>query len=141
MEKLKQNTLDESTTDLGFCRVLNENAGKTVASLTRTVTLDDGSEVLVEGMTSDAIKNLLKGSTDKTPGEPVEVYQDSSIIGPTETQILDGVVQMYNNEELNTVSVLNMDDLTSEDSNLTDDNDNLTDDNDNLTFENNGMEG
>jgi hypothetical protein len=36
--------------------------------------------------------------SDKTPGEPTQVYVDDTVIGPVETETLDGVVQVYNTD-------------------------------------------
>lgn len=95
MEKLKQNNLEESTTSLGFCKVVNDNAkelGTTrVAALEREETLEDGTKVTVAGMTPDAIRNLLNEQganvSNITPGEPAETIDNSQ---------LDGIVQKYN---------------------------------------------
>ena len=107
MEKLTQ----ELTTAEGFCKVMNDNAetlGTDLrATMIRTEELDDGTVVQVEGMTPDAIKNLFNqqitkanadetGISFKTPGEPVQVYVDDTVIEPVETELLDGVVQVYN---------------------------------------------
>lgn len=93
MRTLKQNNLEEATTDLGFLETINENAGEEIVALEREVELDDGTIVTVEGITPDRMKAVLNGGADpeiitfKTPGEP-----DGD---------LDGVVRAYNlaNEE------------------------------------------
>lgn len=107
MEKLTQ----ELTTAEGFCKVMNDNAAELgtdlKATMIRTEELDDGTVVQVEGMTPDAIKNLFNqqitkvnadetGISFKTPGESVQVYVDDTVIEPVETELLDGVVQVYN---------------------------------------------
>ena len=87
MSKLRQNDLEKSTTDLGFLRVLNENKANTIA-LQKTVTLEDGTEVVVENVTPAKMKNALNSLSDtnkvtyETPGEK---YEDKN-----------GVVQIYN---------------------------------------------
>lgn len=83
MEKLTQ----ELTSAEGFCKVINENAGEVKATMIREVELEDGTVVKVEGMTPEAIKNVL-GVSFKTPGEPVQSMIDGSII--------NGVAQVYN---------------------------------------------
>lgn len=107
MEKLTQ----ELTTAEGFCSVMNANATELgtdlKATMIRTEELEDGTEVQIEGMTPDAMKNLFNqqitkanatetGVSFKTPGEPVQVYVDDTVIEPVETELLDGVVQIYN---------------------------------------------
>lgn len=107
MEKLTQ----ELTTAEGFCSVMNANATELgtdlKATMIRTEELEDGTEVQIEGMTPDAMKNLFNqqitkaNATEteisfKTPGEPVQVYVDDTVIEPVETELLDGVVQVYN---------------------------------------------
>lgn len=109
MKKLKQNNLEESTTDIGFVKAINENAeelGTNKIALIREVEIEDGVNVNVESVTPHRMKAILNqqitasGSdseiTFKTPGEPVQVYVDSNKIGPVETQVLDGMVQLYN---------------------------------------------
>ena len=75
---LKQNTLEEATTELGF-------ATETNTPLTREVTLEDNTVVKVEGITPYKMKEILK-SEFVTPGE--KYFNDE--IG------LNGVVQNYN---------------------------------------------
>ena len=75
---LKQNTLVEATTELGF-------ATETNTPLTREVTLEDNTVVKVEGITPYKMKEILK-SEFVTPGE--KYFNDE--IG------LNGVVQNYN---------------------------------------------
>lgn len=75
---LKQNTLAEATTELGF-------AAETNTPLTREVTLEDNTVVKVEGITPYKMKEILK-SEFVTPGE--KYFNDE--IG------LNGVVQNYN---------------------------------------------
>lgn len=82
MEKLKQNTLAEATSELGFATVTN-------TPLTREVALEDGTIVKVEGVTPEKMANILK-STFVTPGEVVET---------SNYEKLNGVVQNYNAEE------------------------------------------
>lgn len=76
---LKQNNLEEATTELGFPK-------ETGIPLQREVELEDGTEVIVEGVTPSKLANDL-GVTFRTPGEP---YITSD--GTT----LNGVVQTYN---------------------------------------------
>ena len=93
-EKLLQNNLAEATTEIGFVHVLNNDTGETVVALQREVTLDDGTKVMVEGITPDKMKsalNTLVGGSEevitfKTPGEPY-------INGDIE---IGGVCQAYN---------------------------------------------
>lgn len=75
---LKQNTLAEATTELGF-------AAETNTPLTREVTLEDNTVVKVEGITPYKMKEILK-SEFVTPGEK---YFNNEIG-------LNGVVQNYN---------------------------------------------
>ena len=75
---LKQNTLAEATTELGF-------ATETNTPLTREVTLEDNTVVKVEGITPYKMKEILK-SEFVTPGEK---YFNNGIG-------LNGVVQNYN---------------------------------------------
>lgn len=109
MKKLKQNNLEESTTDIGFVKSINENAeelGTNKIALIREVEIEDGVNVNVESITPHRMKAILNqqitasGSdseiTFKTPGEPVQVYVNGDEIGPVETQVLDGMVQLYN---------------------------------------------
>ena len=79
MEKLKQNTLEEATTDLGFAKA-------TETPLTRQVQLDDGTTVTVEGVTPNKMASILK-STFVTPGEKAQIPSG---------EYIDGVVQKYN---------------------------------------------
>lgn len=79
MEKLKQNTLEEATTDIGFAKA-------TGTPLTRQVQLDDGTTVTVEGVTPNKMASILK-STFVTPGEKAQIPSGDYI---------DGVVQKYN---------------------------------------------
>ena len=83
---LKQNTLADATTELGF-------ATETNTPLTRKVITEDG-EVTVEGITPYKMKEVLNQSgtglnTFKTPGE---VYFGENIR-------INGVVQNYNGEQ------------------------------------------
>ena len=125
MEKLKQNNLSEGTDALGFCRVLNANAEEAgleaKVALVREVELEDGTIVKAEGMTPNAIKSALNeqvagGITFETPGEPVQVYVDNTVIAPEETEVKDGLVQIYNGiEELaNHVEPMMIDEEDSE---------------------------
>lgn len=79
MEKLKQNTLEEATTDIGFAKA-------TETPLTRQVQLDDGTTVTVEGVTPNKMASILK-STFVTPGEKAQIPSG---------EYIDGVVQKYN---------------------------------------------
>lgn len=109
MKKLKQNNLEESTTDIGFVKAINENAeelGTNKIALIREVEIEDGVNVNVESITPHRMKAILNQQitasggdseiTFKTPGEPVQVYVNGDEIGPVETQVLDGIVQLYN---------------------------------------------
>lgn len=88
MEKLKQNNLEEATTELGFVQAINANAGETVVALEREVELENGEIVTVAGITPEKMKAVLNNGADpeivtfKTPGE---------IVGD-----LNGVCQAYN---------------------------------------------
>ena len=82
---LKQNTLAEATTELGF-------ATETNTPLTRKITID-GQECIVEGITADKMKEVLNQNgigttTFKTPGEQ---YRNNDLV-------LNGVVQNYNGD-------------------------------------------
>lgn len=79
MEKIKQNTLEEATTDIGFAKA-------TETPLTRQVQLDDGTTVTVEGVTPNKMASILK-STFVTPGEKAQIPSG---------EYIDGVVQKYN---------------------------------------------
>lgn len=114
MEKVKQNELSNSTTELGFVHVINsnlENSGsEDLIAFQREVELEDGNTVTVESVTPEKMKSILNNNaiiteseeiiTNKTPGEIVEVYKDSSKIGPTETTLLKGIAQIANNSEI-----------------------------------------
>lgn len=84
---LKQNNLAEATTENGFPTEVG-------CPLQKEVTLEDGTKVIVEGITPDKMKAILnqyvdgneEGITFKTPGE---IYKNDN----TE---LNGVVQIYN---------------------------------------------
>lgn len=84
---LKQNNLIEATTENGFPTEVE-------FPLQREVTLEDGTTVIVEGVTPEKMKAILNQNVDgsedassfKTPGE---IYKNDS----TE---LNGVVQNYN---------------------------------------------
>lgn len=86
-EKLLQNTLAEATTEMGF-------PAKTNTPLQKEVTLEDGTKVIVEGITPDKMKTVLNQNVDgteeavtfKTPGE---VYKNEEVELP-------GVCQIYN---------------------------------------------
>lgn len=92
MEKLKQNNLAESTSELGFLEVMNENKETPAVYLNREVTLETGETVTVEGMSASKLKEALNNGADpevitfKTPGE---VYNEE----------IKGVVQIYNENE------------------------------------------
>lgn len=75
---LKQNTLAEATTEQGFPK-------ETGLPLRREVTLEDGTKVLVEGVTPEAMATKLNAHF-VTPGEK---YVDNG-------KDLNGVVQEYN---------------------------------------------
>lgn len=114
MEKVKQNELSDSTTELGFVHVINSNlessGSEDLIAFQREVELEDGTIVTVESVTPEKMKSILNNNaiiteseeiiTNKTPGEIVEVYKDSSKIGPTETTLLKGIVQITNNSEI-----------------------------------------
>lgn len=88
MEKLKQNNLEEATTELGFVQAINANAGETVVALEREVELENGEIVTVAGITPEKMKAVLNNGADpekvtfKTPGENVGE--------------IEGVCQAYN---------------------------------------------
>ena len=112
MKELKQNSLDQATTEVGFVKTLNENAeevGTEKVYLTREVELDDGTKVMVEGITPEKMKNVLNNHigedtvTFQTPGERV----------PTTEGEIKGVVQVYNealSDDLAISSLSNSDD-------------------------------
>lgn len=89
MEKLKQNNLAESTSELGFLEVMNENKETPAVYLNKEVTLETGETVTVEGMSANKLKEALNNGADpevitfKTPGEN---YNDE----------IKGVVQVFN---------------------------------------------
>lgn len=93
-DKLLQNNLAEATTEMGF-------PAKVDTPLQREVTLEDGTTVIVEGITPNQMKNILNANSDdpeesitfKTPGE--DYVKDGEIL-------IQGVVQKYNeaNEDL-----------------------------------------
>lgn len=78
MEKIKQNTLAEATTELGFCKATNT---KLVQEK-----IIDGQKVEVAGISPNTMATLL-GSTFKTPGEKITTSEGTE---------LNGVVQNYN---------------------------------------------
>lgn len=115
MKKLKQNSLSEATTELGFVKALNANAeelGTEKIYLSREKELEDGTRVIVEGITPHKMKNILNSKigdekvTFKTPGEIVK----------TEEGELQGVVQLYNTERDSVI--LNLAEPTSNDLDL-----------------------
>ena len=84
-EKLLQNTLSEATTEQGFPAKIN-------TPLQKEVVLEDGTTVIVEGITPNKMKEILNNSREEittfiTPGEK---YVDNG-------KDLNGVVQNYNN--------------------------------------------
>ena len=111
MENLKQNTLNDSTTDLGFVQAINTNleasGSENKIAFQREVELEDGTIVTVESVTPESMKVILNNNAvimggtgtinTKTPGEIVQVYSNPNEIGPTETKIANGVVQITNN--------------------------------------------
>ena len=102
MEKLKQNTLEEATTDIGFAKA-------TETPLTRQVQLDDGTTVTVEGVTPNKMASILK-STFVTPGEKAQIPSG---------EYIDGVVQKYNatvvsTEDEEEISALDLDEESQE---------------------------
>ena len=113
MENLKQNTLNDSTTDLGFVQAINTNleasGSEAKISFQREVELEDGTIVTVESITPEKMKSVLNdnavimGGTGiinaKTPGEIVQVYDYPDKISPVETTMINGVVQIANNTE------------------------------------------
>lgn len=91
MSKLKQNNLEEATTELGFLSTINEGDPNLKATLVREVELEDGTIVNVEGMTPYSFKTLFtqRGAdvTFLTPGENHETY---------EGEVISGIVQAVN---------------------------------------------
>ena len=101
MSELRQNTLEDATTESSFLTTINENAGETVVSLQREVELEDGEIVTVEGITPDKMKAILNNGVEpeavtfKTPGEyyneevkgVVRAYNESTE-APADSQIL-----------------------------------------------------
>ena len=94
--KLLQNTLAEATTEQGF-------PTKVGVPLQKEVTLEDGTVVIVEGITPNQMKNILNQTAEepeevtfKTPGE---VYENEDIT-------LKGVVQIYNGSEVSGLNVI-----------------------------------
>lgn len=87
-DRLLQNNLAEATTEMGF-------PAKVDTPLQREVTLEDGTTVIVEGITPNQMKNILNANSDdpeesitfKTPGE--DYVKDGEIL-------IQGVVQKYN---------------------------------------------
>ena len=111
MERIKQNDLENSTTELGFVHVINSNledsGSQDSIAFQREVTLEDGTTVTVESVTPEKMKSILNANaviteseeviTNKTPGETIEVNKEPDKVGPGETKLLDGVVQITNN--------------------------------------------
>lgn len=99
MEKLKQNNLEEATTELGFVKVINANAtekGTSTIALQKKVELEDSTKVTVEGITPDKLKSVLNEQanntiTFKTPGEN---YNDEIL----------GIAEEYNKQIENSSS-------------------------------------
>lgn len=114
MSNLKQNNLSEATTELGFVQTINANKANTTA-LQKEVTLEDGTKVIVEGITPSRMKQVLNSMVDgnedavtfETPGEDygnrdgvVQIYNDSIIApdlvsiaittAPTKTTYVEG---------------------------------------------------
>lgn len=114
MSNLKQNNLSEATTELGFVQTINANKANTTA-LQKEVTLEDGTKVIVEGITPSRMKQVLNSMVDgnedavtfETPGEDygnrdgvVQIYNDSIIApdlvsiavttAPTKTAYVEG---------------------------------------------------
>lgn len=90
MSRLKQNNLEESTTDIGFIKVINENKGETIVALQKEIELEDGTTVIVESITPSKMKQVLNSMVDGNEGAityetPGEEYEGR-----------DGVVQIYN---------------------------------------------
>lgn len=99
MKNLEQNNLANATTDLGFVKVVNENAselGTSEIALQREVVLEDGNTVKVEGITPSKMKAVLNEQTNnaityQTPGENFEkTFEEGTI---------RGIVQEYNSIE------------------------------------------
>ena len=113
MENLKQNTLNDSTTDLGFVQAINTNleasGSENKIAFQREVELEDGTIVTVESVTPESMKVILNNNAvimggsgiinAKTPGEIVQVYDNPDKISPIETTMINGVVQIANNTE------------------------------------------
>lgn len=99
-EKLLQNTLAEATTEMGF-------PAKTNTPLQKEVTLEDGTKVIVEGITPDKMKTVLNQNVDgteeavtfKTPGE---VYKNDEVELPGVCQVYNGSITV---QEDNMVSI------------------------------------
>lgn len=98
MKNLEQNNLANATTDLGFVKVVNENAnelGTSEIALQKEVVLEDGNTVKVEGITPSKMKAVLNEQanntiTYQTPGENFEkTFEEGTI---------KGIVQDYNDE-------------------------------------------
>ena len=98
MKNLEQNNLANATTDLGFVKVVNENAselGTSEIALQKEVVLEDGNTVKVEGITPSKMKAILNEQanntiTYQTPGENFEkTFEEGTI---------KGIVQDYNDE-------------------------------------------
>lgn len=104
-KKLKQNDLANSTSELGILNVVNKNvaaySGITKLQLRHTATLDDGTKVVIEGMTPEKFKAGLNNEVDQnkieynTPGESY-IY-----IADKDQYELDGVVRKYNDNYVN----------------------------------------
>ena len=113
MENLKQNTLNDSTTDLGFVQAINTNleasGSENKIAFQREVELEDGTVVTVESVTPESMKVILNNNAvimggsgiinAKTPGEITQVYDNPDKISPVETTMINGVVQIANNTE------------------------------------------
>ena len=134
MKELKQNSLDQATTEIGFVKTLNENAeelGTEKIYLSREVELDDGTKVIVESVTPNKMKNILNNHI----GEDTITFQTPGEIVPTAEEEIKGVVQVYNkalSDDLAISSLSNPEDTENANDEEDEDIDNLDIDIDNL---------
>ena len=142
MKNLEQNNLANATTDLGFVKVVNENAselGTSEIALQKEVVLEDGNTVKVEGVTPSKMKAILNEQanntiTYQTPGENFEkTFEEGTIKGIVQdyndevktqlenAEILEETPQADNTDEADIVNDTNTCDNTVDDTIVTDD--------------------
>lgn len=126
MKKLKHNSLESATTEIGFVKAINENSGAETVALIREVEVN-GETVKVEGITPHGMKKIInKIANSVSFVTPAENYIDNN--GATKA----GLVGLYNSSlETNSVSVEDEEDITDpDDGDLNPDDDDLNPDGD-----------